>query len=206
MADEQTYSLLVPRYLRGELSVDEAEVFESYVDENPDFQAEIQFQRNLMAARPEENTPVGLEFGWAKLSRSIDALETEESLSHKVIDTPQKARFGNMWKIAAAVLACLSVGQAIYITSSETPGYGLASEPNTPGISLQVGFESDLSLNEISRFLVEHESQIIAGPGNLGIYTLSFSDMENCESAIKALTLKEQFVETYTSCHTSPKD
>ena len=40
MTDEQRYSLLVPRYLRGELSPDETSEFESYVDENPDFQAE----------------------------------------------------------------------------------------------------------------------------------------------------------------------
>ena len=55
MTHEQTYSLLIPRYLRGELSADERAEFESYRDENPDFQTDIEFQRNLMAARPDDN-------------------------------------------------------------------------------------------------------------------------------------------------------
>ena len=208
MTHEQTYSLLIPRYLRGELSADERTEFESYRDENPDFQADIEFQRNLMAARPDDNVPLDLEFGWAKLSRSIDALEAEESpsLDRLAVDKPQNTSvLGNMWKIAAVMLACLSVGQALYITNSDPSEYQLASEKDADGVTLQVGFESSLSLNEISRFLVEHKSQIISGPGKLEIYTLSFSDMQRCESAIKALTSKEQFVDTYTSCHASSK-
>ena len=208
MTHEQTYSLLIPRYLRGELSADERTEFESYRDENPDFQADIEFQRNLMAARPDDNVPIDLEFGWAKLSRSIDALEAEESpsLDRLAVDKPQNTSvLGNMWKIAAVMLACLSVGQALYITNSDPSEYQLASEKDADGVTLQVGFESNLSLNEISRFLVEHKSQIISGPGKLEIYTLSFSDMQRCESAIKALTSKEQFVDTYTSCHASSK-
>ena len=208
MTHEQTYSLLIPRYLRGELSADERTEFESFRDENPDFQADIEFQRNLMAARPDDNVPIDLEFGWAKLSRSIDALEAEESpsLDRLAVDKPQNTSvLGNMWKIAAVMLACLSVGQALYITNSDPSEYQLASEKDADGVTLQVGFESSLSLNEISRFLVEHKSQIISGPGKLEIYTLSFSDMQRCESAIKALTSKEQFVDTYTSCHASSK-
>ena len=208
MTHEQTYSLLIPLYLRGELSADERTEFESYRDENPDFQADIEFQRNLMAARPDDNTPIDIEFGWAKLSRSIDALEAEESpsLDRLAVDKPQNTSvLGNMWKIAAVMLACLSVGQALYITNSDPSEYQLASEKDADGVTLQVGFESSLSLNEISRFLVEHKSQIISGPGKLEIYTLSFSDMQRCESAIKALTSKEQFVDTYTSCHASSK-
>ena len=111
-----------------------------------------------------------------------------------------------MWKIAATALACLSIGQALYITNSDTSKYELASEKTKSGITLQIGFESGLSVNELSRFLVDHESQIISGPGNLGIYTLSFSDMKNCETAISTLKSKEQFVETYTSCQADSKN
>ena len=206
MTNEQRFSLLVPRYLRGELSPDETSEFESYVSENPDFQANIEFQRNLMAARADDNSPADMEFGWAKLSRSIDALEAETAPLQDTTASPQSyPHFKNMWKIAAALLGCVSIGQALYITNSETPKYKLVSEKPKAGITLQIGFESGLSVNELSRFLVEHESQIISGPGNLGIYTLSFSDIENCESAINTLKSKEQFVETYTSCQTDSK-
>lgn len=207
MTNQQKYSLLVPRYLRGELSPDERVEFEAYVDEHPDFQADIEFQRNLVAARRDDNAPADMEFGWAKLSRSIDALETENAPLQDITATSQSmSPFRNMWKIAAAALACLSIGQALYITNYETTKYELASEKTESDITLQVGFEAGLSVNELSRFLVDHESQIISGPGNLGIYTLSFSDIENCESAVSTLKSKEQFVETYTSCQADSRD
>ena len=207
MTDEQRYSLLVPRYIRGELSPDETSEFESYVDENPDFQADIEFKRNLIAARLDDNEPADMEFGWAKLSRSIDALEAKNIPLQDTTATPHNIfHVGNMWKIAATALACLSIGQALYITNSDTSKYEFASEKTKSGITLQIGFESGLSVNELSRFLVDHESQIISGPGNLGIYTLSFSDIKNCETAISTLKSKEQFVETYTSCQADSKN
>ncbi len=49
MTQEETYSLLMPRFLRGELSAIEMAEFEAYLNENPEFQADIEFQRNLMA-------------------------------------------------------------------------------------------------------------------------------------------------------------
>ncbi len=208
MTQEETYSLLAPRYLRGELSAVETAEFEAYLNENPEFQADIEFQRNLMAARPDDLDTSGLEFGWARLSRSIDSLESENTADLKAESKlPTPARFQSFWKVAALALACFSIGQAVYITNSQTEKhYQLASEEDAAAITLQVGFEADLSLNEISRFLVDHDSQIISGPGNLGIYTLSFSDIEKCQFAINALISKEQFVETYTSCHASTKD
>ena len=206
MTDEQKYSLRVPRYLRGELTADETSEFEAYVDENPDFQADIEFQRNLIAARSDDNAPADMEFGWAKLSRSIDALDVESASFQETTIAPQSVfHVRNMWKIAATVLGCLSIGQALYITNSETAKYELASEKTEQGITLQIGFESSISVNELSRFLVDHESQIISGPGSLGIYTLAFSNIEKCESAVNTLKSKEQFVETYTSCQTGPK-
>ena len=212
MTRDETFSLLVPSYLRGELSGTEQEEFESYLDENPDFQTEIEFQRNLMSARPEESAATGLEFGWAKLSRSIDGLEDENMRSEDVRAKPQKTGpLHGMWKVAAVMLACLSFGQALYISNSggsnseTSENYQLAGEKNAPGLSIQIGFDSDAHLEQISSFLVAHEAQITSGPGKLGIYTLSFSDKESCESAISTLISKEKFVDTYTSCNAISK-
>lgn len=207
MTQEETFSLLTPRYLRGELSEAETAEFEAYLNENPDFQADINFQRNLMAARPDKGDASDLEFGWARLSRSIDNLDTESSVAvsskrkHKNI-----AIFPTMWKAAALVLACTSIGQALYITNSQTDQhYQLASEAEAPGVTLQISFETDVNVKDVSEFLVSHKSQIISGPSKLGIYTLSFSDNEACSSMISTLTLKENLVDSYTSCSTNPE-
>jgi len=207
MTRDETFSLLVPSYLRGELSGTEKTEFESYMDENPDFKTEIEFQRNLMGARPDDSADTRLEFGWAKLSRSIDSLEEENAVSEDVRAKPQKGRLHGMWKVAAVMLACLSFGQALYITNSggsnseTSENYQLASEKNASGVTLQMGFVSDANFEQISSFLVNHEAQITSGPSKLGIYTLSFSDKESCESAISTLISKEKFVDTHTSCN-----
>ena len=163
MKNEHRYSLLIPRYLRGDLSPDETVEFESHIRENPDFEADIEFQRNLIAARLDDNAPLDMEFGWAKLSRSIDALETQKTSFQETNDAPQNTpRVRNMWKISASLLVCVSIGQALYILKPETAKYELTSEKTEPGITLQIGFESGLSLNELSRFLIDHDSQIIS--------------------------------------------
>lgn len=207
MTRDETFSLLTPRYLRGELSAEETAEFESYLTENPDFQADIDFQRNLMAARADQPNPSELEFGWAKLSRSIDNLESENVEALNTETAPKnRSVFGGMWKIAAVALACLSIGQAFYISSSETPKqYQLASETETPGISLQLSFKSDVNLTDVSDFLVNYNSQIVSGPSKLGIYTVAFPDKENCLSMISALISEESLVDSYTSCTANSK-
>ena len=207
MTQEETFSLLIPRYLRGELSEAETAEFEAYLGENPDFQADIEFQRNLMAARPEQNDASSLEFGWARLSRSIDDLEAESPEALKLETRPlNKSGFPAMWKVAALVLACTSIGQAFYITNSQTKQqYQLASEDAAQGVTLQLSFGDDVNVKDVSDVLVRHDSQIIAGPSKLGIYTLSFSDNEACSSMISTLISEGHLVDSYTSCTTDSK-
>ena len=205
MTREETFSLLVPRYLRGELNAVETAEFEVFLKNNPDFQSDIDFQRNLMAARPDTSKVAEEEFGWARLSRSLDALESETPANDTGIAKPEKRDNAPIfWRVAAVALACLTIGQGLYISQSGTSkNYQLASENVTSGTTLQIEFAAKTDFNEISKFLTAHEAQIISGPSKLGILTLTFSDKENCESAVKAIQLKEQFVETNTSCNTA---
>lgn len=207
MTQEEIFSLRIPRYLREELSAVETAEFESYLTENPDFQADIEFQRNLMTARADEPDPSELEFGWARLSRSIDNLESQTPVTLSTeTELKNTAVFGGVWKIAAVALACLSIGQAFYITNSEAPRqYELASEAEVPGVSLQLSFKSDANLTHVSDFLVNYSSQIISGPSKLGIYTVAFPDKENCLSMISELTPEESLVDSYTTCTANTK-
>ena len=48
MTQEEIFSLLILRYLRGELLTVETSEFETFLHKNPEFQAEIEHQRQLM--------------------------------------------------------------------------------------------------------------------------------------------------------------
>jgi len=204
MTRKETFTLLVPRYLRGELSAAETAEFETYLKDNLDFQSDIDFQRNLMAARPDKAEIAEDEFSWTRLSRSIDALESETVANDSAIVATEKRHAAPIfWRIAAVTLACLSIGQALYISQSGPPEtYQLASENVTAGTTLQIEFSAQTSFNDVSEFLSKHEAKIISGPSKLGILTLSFSDKEKCDRAVEAIKLKENFVETNTSCST----
>ena len=160
-----------------------------------------------MAARADEPDPSGLEFDWARLSRTIDNLESQSTAALNVETKPKNtAVFGGMWKIAALALACISIGQAFFISSSDSLGqYQLASETDATGVSLQLSFKSDVKFTDVSDLLVNHKSQIISGPSKLGIYTVSFPDKENCLSMISTLIAEESLVDSYTSCSTNSK-
>jgi len=203
MTDKETVSLLILPYLRGELGQDEKAVFELYLTENPSFQAEIDFQQNLMVARPQHDD-VGLEFGWARLSRDIDGVSNVAPILE--LETAQTSRFSNiggLWRVAAVCLACLSLGQAFYISNSKPdPQYQLASENVIKGTTLQVGFASDTELSVISDFLLTQNAEITSGPSKLGIYTLSFPNEESCDLAVEYMKRDNQFVETHTNCST----
>ena len=206
MTQEEKLSLLIPRYLRGELSAEESAELESYLSDNPDFQAEIEFQQKLMSARPDTAEQSDTEFGWARLSRSIDQLEADKTdhISHSIQTTRETSIFQGMWKIAAVFLACLSIGQAFYISKSQSDQhYQLASEADKPGTTLQIGFSNETNFRDLTKFSLDHNAQIISGPSKLGIYTLAFPDSEQCLSAVRVLSSEEKLVETYTSCNTN---
>ena len=206
MTHEEEMSLLIPRYINGSLPAGERATLEAYMDKNPDFRTEVEFQRNLMAARPTAEETIVDELGWARLSRSIDQLDEDQHNVEDIAPLQSASPFKHMWKIAAVALACLSIAQAAYINTSTPAEYQLASEASLSATHLQIGFAPDITLEDISSFLTDHKAQIVAGPGNLGIYTLSFPDIQHCETAMVTLNSKEQFVETYTSCTPSAKD
>ena len=213
MTQEEKFSLLIPRFLNKDLSAIELEEFETYLSQNPNFAAEITFEENLMFSAPDlSGEERGMEFGWARLSRAIDGLETEatpkqEPLRAEInkLDENKAKQFSGYWKVAAVLLACLTIGQSVYISNFKTaPEYLLASDKLNIGTTIQIEISKDANFGKTSALLAQHKAQIISGPGKLGIYTLSFSDMKSCQSAMKAFNLEEQFVDTHTSCSDNP--
>jgi len=203
MTRKETVSLLILPYLRGELADSEKAEFERYLAENPDFQSEIDFQSQIMAARP-SHEETGLEFGWARLSRDIDNLDQTANLpAQSPAETTRMPNTRGLWRVAAVCLACISLGQAVYISTSDSDQkYQLASENVTTGTTLQIGFSGDTKLSAVSEFLLSQNAEISSGPSKLGIYTLTFPTREACDIAVENMKRDNQFVETYTNCST----
>jgi len=83
MSFNDKISLMIPAYLRGELSEEDRQQVEKLAAENPDIAADIEFQRNIkLALSKDENTYEPGDLGWAKLSKAM------QSVSGVIIDGP----------------------------------------------------------------------------------------------------------------------
>jgi len=73
MSFEDKVSLMIPAYLRGELSEDERQEIENLAAKNPEITADIEFQKNLRNPPVEEVITVTLgDLGWARLINAMD--------------------------------------------------------------------------------------------------------------------------------------
>jgi len=198
---EDKISLMIPAYLRGELSDAERQEVEMLAEKNPSIAADIEFQKNLKTAlKSDEDTFQPGELGWARLSK---AMAEDDANKSAIVESVLKAP--KFWKYAAAILVVAAVGQAGVIgsmasKSGENSQYLTASE-NIPSLpSVKLGFNPDISADKITETLQSAEVSIIAGPSSLGLYDIQFSSAEACVQGVKNLKANPDVVDMVTAC------
>ena len=198
-------SLLVPAYLRGELSAEERLQVEAAAKSDPAIADDIRFQRELRRTlQSGGGQPVDEAAGLDRLMASVRvevAPVTEPSPTIKPVPVAANDAGASprLWRIAAAALATLAVGQGIFIGTQigDAPGYTLASEASTQAVR-KVAFAPDAALSDIELLLRDVDAEIVAGPGALGLYTLGFGSEAACAAAS---TLESQpILSTVSSC------
>ena len=198
---EDKMSLLIPAFLRGELSDSERRDVEALAAKSPEFAAEIAFQRNLKTAvHHDEDSFVPGELGWAKLSKAIGAVDAETSVM-----TPAPSSQVKFWKYAAAILAVAAVGQAgllgVMATQPDTATqYSFATDETDSLNRVKLGFNPDVSLTIITKTLQLHDASIIAGPSSLGLYDVKFKSEQACADSVDALKAIPAVIDTVTAC------
>lgn len=196
---EDKISLLIPAFLRGELSESERREVEEHASKNPEIAAEIEFQRNLkVAIQPDQASFEPGELGWAKLSKAIDAADVT---SPATISAPKQ----QYWKYAAAILAVLAIGQAgvlgtIATKPKQDAQYLYASEASDNINIIKLGFSPNVSENTITKLLQKHEASIIAGPSSLGLYDVKFKSDHACKEAMDVFKTTPTIIDTLTPC------
>ena len=130
--------------------------------------AEIAVLQGLQAlAIAERDAHPADELGWKRLKAKIESEEVAQP-------APQN---GLWWRVAAAVLAAVVIGQGAYIAMGPTGGrsdlYQTATEP-TATFVLTIGFEDLATIEQVTQLLRSQGARIIDGPSALGLYRLSF--------------------------------
>lgn len=195
---EDKISLMIPAYLRGDLSEAERLEVETCAAENPAIAADIEFQKNLKdALKPDEAAFKPGELDWARLSKSME--QEGQVPEYAAQKKPQ------FWRYAAAILAVAAIGQAGVLGSMAFKGdtsaqYQTASEQPVQSFKTKLGFNPSVTESELREALLSHEASIVAGPSSLGLYDIQFSSKASCMSALKAFKARKDIVDTVSNC------
>lgn len=172
--DEQ--SALLPFYANDTLAGDERAALERALDTDPSLASEL---AALMAIRQTmQDEPVSSlgEFGVARLMRDTAA-------EPNVKTTPFT---DHIWKIAAAVLLAVVVGQFVFLSSPvETPeGYNLVGGAQADFV---VTFAPTTSESDMRELMLSAGVEFVSGPSALGVYHLGVTS-GNAQDALAILT------------------
>jgi len=194
---EDRISLMIPAYLRGELSETDRQEVESLAAKNPEIAADIEFQKNLKSAfTTDENTYEPGDLGWARLSK---AMAQSDNIEHTMTSEPK------FWHYAAAVLAIAVIGQAgvlgtMIFNETQEAQYVMASDNSPEGTTTNLGFNSEISVHQFTQALELTKGTIIAGPSSLGLYQVRFESKSACLTAIDTLKKQTDVIDTVSSC------
>jgi len=206
-------SLKIPAYLRGDLSDTERQELESYAAENPEFSADIEFQKQLKSAIKDSHDGfVPGEMGWARLSKAMKAESSDLSSSghndqivaNDMVDDKSKAP--KFWRYAAAILAVAVIGQAGaigFISSGDKsePQYVTVSELARGDNTVKIAFNKSVTIGELTKEMSDLGGVIVSGPSALGLYAISFETSKTCLKAVEALEANTAMVETISRCN-----
>lgn len=205
MIDRNDLSLKIPAFLRGDTSAEDTAKIEALAARDADFAADIGFQKALGQSLKEADAPdSSLEFGWARLSRAIDAqdaplaqIRPEGQAQEPANDrTPSR-----LWQYAAGLLACVVIAQSLFNGPGSQPDdqYVMAGQSDA-GYGMVVTLDDTAATKALTSFLHSHGGVVTTGPNALGQYHILFADREACEIASAQLSQGNGLFETYSAC------
>lgn len=198
-------SLLIPAYIRGELSDEETAQVEAAAKVDPAIARDIELQRSLRATL--QSAPPPTAPSWEALKADMDAHDSRTADDKVVAFTPPPAndREGfvpRIWRVAAAGLAVIAIGQAgvmgYMATHDEAPRYVTASSISESA-AFKVGFGVGVSEADLRNMLLDAELRIVDGPSAIGLYTVAPAGDADCTEASETLA-RTPGVDTVSKC------
>lgn len=194
---EDEISMMIPAYLRGELSDSARKEIEGLAAKNPEIAADIEFQKNLKSAlTQDDNAYEPGDLGWARLSKAIESSEEAKT------ETTSEPKF---WRYAAAILAVAAIGQAgvlgsIGFKKEQSAQYVTVSETSNAADTFKLGLDEQLTVSQLTEALQSTEGRIISGPSSLGLYEVQFESESACLTAIETFQKRTDLVDTVSAC------
>jgi hypothetical protein len=193
--DDDSYETRIHAYALNRLSAQEIGDLVAQASSSAPLRAELALTCALVRARAEDPArALSTAFGWARLSRAIDA------------DAAAPPRRGGWWpgrfprwQAAAALIVAVAAWQFVAVPGPSEPGgvYGVASDPVSRGSFIaQVAFRPQAREQQIRQLLQAAGARIVAGPNALGLYEIAFADAQALAAGITRLRAEPAVVES----------
>jgi anti-sigma factor RsiW len=193
MSDQTKYPDETLRdYVKGRLPASEALAIETAAGADPALAAEIALVRGIVKSGDAVfcRAPPA-EYGWAKLSRAIDAEAGKRSF------VPRQF---SRWQVAAVALVAIAVSSfavgPLMPRAGEQGGFEVASKQSALAHSALATFVPTAQESAIREALRAVNADIVAGPSALGVYMLAFKDAEALTKGVEALRARTGVVES----------
>lgn len=191
MNDKHTFTDEALRaYVMGTLPAEDVADLEAQARSNPDLAAEVALVRGIMTVAAEDQQASDPNsFGWARLSRAIDAEPKRSTLLSQ--------KFA-LWQVAAAATIAVFGWQIAVVPLLDGPqdGFEMATGDDTMAFGAQVTFFPDAPESAIRDALNAAGAEFIGGPSALGIYELGFEDEAARERGLERLSAATEVIES----------
>lgn len=175
---------LIPWVVNGRASDAEQRTVLAHTETCVECREELQRHRALQShMRGNDDVIAAPNASWQKLLAQID--------TQPVTDAAKARRSKRPWMIAALWLQLVAIAilAGALFTSVRQPEYQTLSTPEVTDArgAVRVVFAPDASVNKVNELLRQVGSNIIAGPSEAGVYTLSAPPGKDVQAIIVSL-------------------
>jgi hypothetical protein len=169
----------IPWILNGSASEADLQSAQAHLSQCADCREALAFERRLQEALQQPRTAVDgeAEEGWQRLSARIDAQSSGRASLRSRLSASNQSR----WLAAAVIAEALALGAMVtssWLTHGErapTPVYQTLSQPDPtrPQPTIRVVLAPDMTLEQLRTLLKGAHMQVVAGPGESGVWSLA---------------------------------
>ena len=177
---------LLPFLANGTLEGDELAQVEAAVADDPALAAELAALssiRDTMQNQADDFSPG--EMGLARLMKEVEAEDGRAAPAPR----------SNIWRIAAAVLLAVAVGQAALLATRENTGAGYELAGNVPA-AFTIAVQPTTTEATLRAMLLDAGVEIVSGPSALGLYQLGLIEGTDRDAAQATLEAATDIIET----------
>lgn len=163
---------LLPWYANGRLDRDDRAKLERHLESCSDCRAELALDRRFVEEF--QSFAPEAEAGWARIRQRIEPQQRRRFAMPQVLtDFWDQLRQPGIAALAAAQLAFLVIGGALFLSLSRPAYHALGSLPAPAAANILVIFRADATVEDVRDTLLSAGAEVVGGPTPADAYLLT---------------------------------